>query len=100
MNIINNLIGFLSSLSIGKFIRIFWFFFFFDLIPFFYGMAVLIIWRCRLMLTQKKRSNARKILFLKKPFASIIIPGRNEGENFYKLLNSLKQQTYQNFEII
>ncbi|MBX7183176.1 MAG: glycosyltransferase [Bacteroidia bacterium] len=31
---------------------------------------------------------------------SIIVPGRNEGENLYQLAYSLKEQTYSNFELI
>ena len=34
------------------------------------------------------------------PLISIIAPGKNEGENIYKLVKSLNEQTYQKVEII
>jgi cellulose synthase/poly-beta-1,6-N-acetylglucosamine synthase-like glycosyltransferase len=34
------------------------------------------------------------------PLVSIIIPGKNEGKHIYKLVQSLKAQTYQNYEVI
>lgn len=39
-------------------------------------------------------------LWTRMPLVSILIPGKNEGKHIYKLVQSLKQQTYQNFEII
>jgi cellulose synthase/poly-beta-1,6-N-acetylglucosamine synthase-like glycosyltransferase len=34
------------------------------------------------------------------PLISIIIPGKNEGKHIYKLVQSLKAQTYKNYEVI
>jgi cellulose synthase/poly-beta-1,6-N-acetylglucosamine synthase-like glycosyltransferase len=39
-------------------------------------------------------------LFIERPLVSIIVPGKNEGLHIYKLANSLKEQTYSNFELI
>lgn len=39
-------------------------------------------------------------LELEQPLVSIIIPGKNEGKHIYKLVKSLREQTYQNTEIM
>lgn len=55
-------------------------------------------------LTWKKRRRqeaiARRMLRLERPLISILVPGKNEGPQLYRLLESLKEQTYNNFEII
>lgn len=43
---------------------------------------------------------AKSALRADNPLISIIVPGKNEGKNIYKLVLSLKEQTYQNFELI
>jgi cellulose synthase/poly-beta-1,6-N-acetylglucosamine synthase-like glycosyltransferase len=45
-------------------------------------------------------TKAQHELWTRMPLVSIIIPGKNEGKHIYKLVQSLKAQTYQNFEII
>lgn len=48
----------------------------------------------------KKEVNAKIQLYTKNPFVSIVVPGKNEGSNIYKLTQSLKEQTYRNFELV
>ncbi|HKK47264.1 MAG TPA: glycosyltransferase [Balneolaceae bacterium] len=48
----------------------------------------------------KNLQEAQQAFWRERPFVSIIIPGRDEGENYYQLVSSLSEQTYQNFEII
>lgn len=43
---------------------------------------------------------ARYRLYLEKPLVTILAPGKNEGEHIYKLVQSLREQTYNHFEII
>ncbi len=87
--------------GLGKFCRIFWHFLVFEftryiIIDFFVLFA---FWMSR-----KRRSYdwemARQGLFNENPFVSIIVPGKNEGGHLYKLVKSLNEQTYQNFELI
>jgi cellulose synthase/poly-beta-1,6-N-acetylglucosamine synthase-like glycosyltransferase len=80
--------------------HIVWYFFLFEMLPFAGEFLLIILWKCKLLLTKRKWKDARKRLFTQRPFVSVIIPGRNEGENFYKLVASLREQTYRNFEII
>lgn len=44
--------------------------------------------------------NARKKLWEEKPLVTILVPGHNEGRHLYKLVESMKRQTYQNIELI
>lgn len=54
--------------------------------------------------TFRRRRNrdmeARYRLYLEKPLVTILAPGKNEGEHIYKLVQSLREQTYSHFEII
>lgn len=49
-----------------------------------------------------KRSydEAREELWRQHPLVSIIVPGKDEGKNYYKLVTSLAEQTYRNYELI
>jgi len=49
---------------------------------------------------KKRVIDGRNMLWAEEPFVSIIVPGKNEGKHIYKLANSLREQTYQNFEFI
>ncbi len=101
MNYIDNLIAFIANLDGQKIIRFFWFFFFFELIRFFLvDLIILIFWKVNRRSREKKMAKARNQLFQENPLVSIIVPGRNEGENLFQLATSLKEQTYQNFELI
>jgi cellulose synthase/poly-beta-1,6-N-acetylglucosamine synthase-like glycosyltransferase len=48
----------------------------------------------------KNRSFARMQLHVERPLVTVLVPGKNEGKHIYKLVTSLREQTYQNFEII
>lgn len=84
-------------------INIFWFFFFLE-VPrylFFDVLVAFLIKRERLSKKYKEdREDLRIKLFTEKPMISVIVPGMNEGEHIYKLVQSLKSQTYKNFELI
>ena len=48
----------------------------------------------------KLKDLAKGELYREYPLISVIVPGKNEGKNIYKLVESLKNQTYQNYELI
>lgn len=98
---IDNFFNYASNVNVSKLLRIFWFFFFFEFTRFFlFEFIVLIIWK----LNEPKRNaineEARIRFFIESPLISIIVPGKNEGKNIFKLATSLKEQTYKNFELI
>lgn len=98
---IDNFIEYLGTVSAGKLLRIFWFFFIFEFLRFFVvDFTTLVIWRIKTFLIRKKVAEARAIFRQKQPLVSIIVPGKNEGHHINKLVESLKEQTYQNFEVV
>jgi len=100
-DIIDNYLRFLTSLTIDHFIRLFWFFIFFEFIRYFLiEFLVLNLWKLSKRLNKGAYEKARDEFLFENPLVSIIIPGKNEGKHIYKLINSLKEQTYQNLQII
>jgi len=50
--------------------------------------------------TDELKEWAKGQLYREYPLISVIVPGKNEGPNIYKLAMSLKEQTYKNYELI
>ena len=92
---------FANNFSWKLLVGTYWFLFFIEF-PRYYLLDIIasirygLTWRQR----HKREAIARRMLYIEKPLVSILSPGKNEGENIYKLVKSLKEQTYQNFEII
>ncbi|MDX1652486.1 MAG: glycosyltransferase family 2 protein, partial [Brumimicrobium sp.] len=93
--------SYINEVGTSKLIRIFWFFIVFEFSRIFVidFLALIVIYFKRIF-TRKKRKEARRQLYLRNPLVSIIVPGKNEGKNIYKLVSSLKEQTYRNYELI
>lgn len=82
---------------------IFWYFFFLEVPRFlmFDTFVVLLVkFKRNSRKYKEKREDLKIKLFTENPRVSIIVPGKNEGKHIYKLVQSLKAQTYTNFEII
>lgn len=92
---------FTFNLSWTMLLNVYWFLFFVEF-PRYYLLEIIIVGWYKL--SYKKRRKAKNIarhkLYIENPFVSILVPGKNEGENIFKLLQSLHEQTYSNFEII
>jgi cellulose synthase/poly-beta-1,6-N-acetylglucosamine synthase-like glycosyltransferase len=98
---LDDFFGFLGSLAFDRFIRIFWFFVFFELVRYaLVDFIFIAISRILLKLNRKHQLQAKNRMLLERPLVSIIIPGKNEGKHLYKLVKSLNEQTYKNIEII
>lgn len=82
-------------------IATFWFLLFVEF-PRYYATDILVAIYHGLTFNQrrKRREAARYALYLEKPLVTILAPGKNEGQQIYKLVTSLSEQTYQNYEII
>ncbi|MEX2484299.1 MAG: glycosyltransferase [Brumimicrobium sp.] len=92
---------YISEVGTSKLIRIFWFFIIFEFSRFIViDFIALIFIFFKRKFTKKKRKEARRQLFLYNPLVSIIVPGKNEGKHIFKLVSSLKEQTYKNYELI
>lgn len=98
---IQDLFGYILSLGYEKFLRIFWFFFLFEFLRYvFIEIVAILSWTMSKKLRKPELDDARARFWKEKPFVSIIVPGKNEGKHIFKLSNSLKEQTYKNFELI
>lgn len=98
---LDEFINYITAVNASKLFRIFWFFFVFEFFRFFLiEISTLLLWKFTGFFRKRKIADARLSLWEKQPFVSIIVPGKNEGRHIYKLANSLKEQTYQNFELI
>lgn len=85
----------------GGIVRIFWFYFIFEF-PRYLLLDYLTMIAHKLKGRFNKRSydEAREELWRQHPLVSIIVPGKDEGKNYYKLVTSLAEQTYRNYELI
>jgi len=98
---IDNFINYISVVGYGKLIRIFWFFFLFELVRYvFIDFLALIFIKIKRVLTKSNREYARKRFLEENPLISILVPGKNEGKHIFKLVSSLSEQTYTNYELI
>lgn len=90
-----------SMEGVSGFFRVFWFFILFEF-PRFIVMdySMLLVYWIKGKFAEKDYQEAREDFLSVKPFISVIVPGKNEGENFERLVESLEEQTYRNFEII
>ena len=94
-------ICFFRNVSIYTLLRVYWFLFLIEL-PRYYLLEIGISIYHRLT-TRRRRIlevRARMVLFAENPLVSILIPGRNEGKNIFKLVDSLREQTYRNYEVL
>ncbi|MDR1755753.1 MAG: glycosyltransferase family 2 protein [Culturomica sp.] len=91
----------LENYSWSKIVSVFWLFFLLEL-PRYYLLetGVIVYLKMRRKHFRQKDLWARKRFLTEKPFVSVIAPGKNEGKNIYKLVKSLSEQTYKNFELI
>jgi cellulose synthase/poly-beta-1,6-N-acetylglucosamine synthase-like glycosyltransferase len=98
---INEFFEYLQAMGFARFARVFWFFVFFELVR--YVVVDFISLNSAFMkkrLTKGLRQEATYRMLLEQPLVSVIIPGKNEGKHIYKLVMSLREQTYKNIEII
>lgn len=100
-NLVPEFISYWVNGGTDKFIRAFWYFILFELTR--YILLDYIIYFYRIVTRKSRMSDwdrAKHMLNTENPFISIVVPGKNEGKNIYKLVKSLAEQTYQNFELI
>ncbi len=101
MEYLDEFFNYISSVSPSKLVRVFWFFFFFEFVRFFLvDFTTVLLWKITAVFRKKRVKEGRNLFWAEKPLISIIVPGKNEGKHIFKLANSLKEQTYQNFELI
>lgn len=79
----------------------FWFMFLIE-VPRYFVMDILVVSIRTLTIRRRKRRDevARALLYMENPLVTVLAPGKNEGKNIFKLVQSLREQTYRNFEIL
>lgn len=92
---------FTRNLSWHQLLSTYWYLFLVEF-PRYYLLEFVIAIYLRLTFTrqQRKREAARMLLKMENPLITILVPGKNEGKHIYKLVMSMKEQTYRNYELI
>lgn len=101
-NIIEDIVGgFTRNLSWQVLLNTYWFLFFVEF-PRYYLLEIIVTcwYKIRFRTRQKSQEIARMELYIEHPLVTILAPGKNEGKNIFKLVQSLREQTYNNYEII
>lgn len=92
---------YLQHLSISSLANTYWFLFFVEF-PRYYLLDIVVLWW--MSFSRRRRHRERRIaryrLYKENPLVTILVPGKNEGKNIFKLVTSLKEQTFKNYEIV
>ena len=98
---LNHFWDWISTLSFSSIVNTYWFLFFIEM-PRYYILEYLVIgWRfTNRRQREKEKELAKFYLYRENPLVSILVPGKNEGKNIYKMVKSLAEQTYRHYEII
>lgn len=89
------------EVGILKFIRVFWYFLFFEFTRYvIIDYIIAFIYWIKKGKREEAWEQAKTALRTDNPLISIIVPGKNEGKHIYKLVKSLNEQTYQNIELL
>lgn len=79
----------------------YWFLFFVEFPRYYLIELIVAVWFKLTYRRRKiKREQAKLKLYLENPLVTILAPGKNEGKHINKLVRSLNEQTYRNYEII
>lgn len=101
LDTLDTFIIYLESLSISSIQDTYWFLFFLEFPRYYLTDVVVVLCHCMGRQSREKRQRTARIrLMNENPLVSILVPGKNEGKHMYTLLKSLKEQTFQNYEVI
>src|SRR6056297_765454 len=96
-----NFFEFWNQQGIDGFIRIYWFYFLFEFPRYIIlDFVFLLIFKLNNHFNKEGYEAAKENLWKECPLITIIIPGKDEGSNYHSLIQSLKEQTYQNYQLI
>lgn len=101
MKLMSEFYSFVTNIGLEKFFRYFYFFVLFEFLRFFVlELLVLLYWVGAKRARRSAMREAHKELMSRRPLVSVVIPGKNEGKHLFKLIDSLRKQTYTNLQII
>ncbi len=98
---IDEFVDWISTLTLSSIVNTYWFLFFIEM-PRYYILEYIVIgvMLFRYKSIRNEKELARFLLLRENPLVTILVPGKNEGKHIYKLVTSLKEQTYRNYELI
>lgn len=92
---------FLFRMDLATLFFMFWFLFLVEFPRYFLlEIVVLLLGAVTGSRRKRKKEVARMMLFTDNPLVTVLAPGKNEGKHIFKLVRSLQEQTYRNFEIV
>jgi len=102
LNIIDDVVeGFSRNVTWQVLLTTYWFLVFVEFPRYYLLEIFIVIWRkLTYRSLHKRRDIARERLYSEKPLVTVLAPGKNEGKHIYNLVRSLREQTYDNYEII
>jgi cellulose synthase/poly-beta-1,6-N-acetylglucosamine synthase-like glycosyltransferase len=101
MKVFTEFYSFVTNIGFEKFFRYFYFFVIFEFFRFFVlELFVLLYWLGARRARRGAMDEAHLELMTRRPLVSVIVPGKNEGKHLFKLVESLRKQTYTNLQII
>lgn len=92
---------FSRNMDMKTLLTVYWFLFLIEF-PRYYLLEIIVGLKYIFLKPFRRKLNekARIVLFSENPLVSVLVPGKNEGKHIYKLVESLREQTYTNYEII
>lgn len=97
----DSLFNYFDSVSPNTFIRMYWYLFVIEIPRYLlFDYFILAMYWLRRVTLRKHYREARRKFWEERPLISVLAPGKNEGKHLYKLVKSLSDQTYTNFELI
>ena len=92
---------FSRNVDMDTLLTVYWFLFLIEF-PRYYLLEIFIAIRYAVLkpFRHKMDEKARIVLFSENPLVTVLVPGKNEGKHIFKLVESLREQTYTNYELI
>lgn len=100
-NILDNLHNYIRGVDLNQLLSVYWFLFFLE-IPRYHLLDMVVLGYRNFTRKRRKDEHAlgRSMLYYEGPLVTILVPGKNEGKHIFKLVSSLREQTYKNYEIV
>lgn len=100
-DILDTFVVYLEGLSLSSILNTYWFLFFLEFPRYYLAETIVMLYRCAMWKHLVYRDEKAAVLLRREnPLVSILVPGKNEGKHIYKLVKSLNEQTYRNYEVI
>lgn len=101
LDLVDILVTYLERLSLSSILNTYWFLFFLEFPRYYLAEFLVVLYRGLTWKSLLQREERAAVLLRRDhPLVTVLVPGKNEGKHIYKLLKSLHEQTYRNYEVI